>query len=235
MIDNKEVKELFRTIAARYNSVNSVLSFGQDKYWRKTLAKAVAGIESGKIADLASGSGALAFALAQEYQKQKRPCEIVGYDFCRALLDIAEAQTKREGWTNIRFEETDAHSLGAAEASFDAVTIGFGLRNFADRPRAYAEVQRVLKPQGWLFVLEFSQPQAWLKPFFRAYQAFIPAIAALCGTNGGAYGYLNRTVTAWPDAEKLSAELTSAGFRNVSHQLLTGGIVALHRGQKPKG
>lgn len=232
MPDPQRVKNLFKNAAPRYNCVNSVLSFGMDSHWRRTLAKAVAAKKAQKILDLATGSGVLSFAIAQYYDRQGLAYDITGADFCEPLLDIARADLPKQKLKGkISFMGADALQLPLPDAKFDALTVAFGLRNFEDRTRAYAEMRRVLKPGGYLFILEFSQPVGLMRPLYRLYDQMLPTIAGWLGQEKASYQYLKDSVRAFPDAPQLAQELRQAGFTQVGFRRLTGGIVALHSGQ----
>jgi demethylmenaquinone methyltransferase/2-methoxy-6-polyprenyl-1,4-benzoquinol methylase len=134
----------------------------------------------------------------------------------------------------IRFQLADILSLPFPDASFDAATIAFGLRNLADRARGLAEIRRVLRPGGRLFVLEFSQPASWFRPFYLLYlRRFLPLIAGIVTGDRPAYVYLNESIEKFPGRRELAAEIEAAGFTAVTARPLTAGIVALHEAQKP--
>lgn len=230
MPDAQRVKNLFRTAAKRYNCVNTVLSWGWDSYWRRTLSSAVVRSGAHKILDVATGSGVLAFAVAEGFERLGRPYQITGVDFCEELLAVARTDAARKKFTYpLQFMAADALALPFADHTFDAVTIGFGLRNFEDRPRAYAEVRRVLRPGGELLVLEFSQPVGLMRPLYHVYDHTLPTIAGWLGQDADAYRYLRDSVRGFPDAPALAQELKEAGFANIRWQRMTGGVVALHR------
>jgi demethylmenaquinone methyltransferase/2-methoxy-6-polyprenyl-1,4-benzoquinol methylase len=165
-------------------------------------------------------------------------------DFCQPMLDEAEAKKthaqKNDNkaattrYANITFRQGDGMALPLPDACADAVTISFGLRNMADRRRSLAEMRRVLRPGGRVFVLEFSQPQRWFRPIYYFYlRHLLPAIAGLVTGDRAAYDYLNATIEQFPARPVLEAELRAAGFSNVASHGMTCGIVALHTGQKP--
>jgi demethylmenaquinone methyltransferase/2-methoxy-6-polyprenyl-1,4-benzoquinol methylase len=175
----------------------------------------------------------VAFALSRRLPAGTR---IVGMDFCPPMLERAEA--KRAGLpparqASLTFCPGDGLALPLPDASFDAVTISFGLRNMADRHRSLREMHRVLRPGGRLFVLEFSRPQAWLRPLYFFYlRHLLPVIAGVVTGNRAAYVYLNETIEQFPGREALAAEISSAGFSGVTATALTFGTVALHEAAK---
>jgi demethylmenaquinone methyltransferase/2-methoxy-6-polyprenyl-1,4-benzoquinol methylase len=222
---------MFGRIAGRYDLANRLLSGGQDVAWRRRLvAAAVAGAPR-DVLDLATGSGDVAFALG----RAEPGARITGADFCLPML--AEAERKKAasgGGANVAFRPADALALPFPSGSFDAVTIAFGLRNLADRARGLAEMRRVLRPGGRLLVLEFSQPQAWFRPFYLFYlRRILPAFAGRVTGDRAAYVYLNESIESFPGRSALAAELAAAGFVRVTARALTFGIVALHEAAAP--
>jgi len=177
MPDPKAVNSMFGRIAKRYDTANRVLSAGIDRGWRRRLVEAVARHRPSRVLDLATGSGDVAFAIARGIRPSP---EIIGMDFCQPMLDQAEAKRRMSRdpeESRIRFLPGDGLDLPLPDASQDAVTIAFGLRNLADRARGLAEMRRVLKPGGMLHVLEFSQPHAWFRPFYYLYlRHLLPAL-----------------------------------------------------------
>jgi demethylmenaquinone methyltransferase/2-methoxy-6-polyprenyl-1,4-benzoquinol methylase len=153
-------------------------------------------------------------------------------DFCAPML--AEAEKKRADakvglYANLRFQAGDGLALPIADASYDAVTISFGLRNMADRHRSLTEIRRVLRPGGRLFVLEFSQPSPWMRgPYFFYLRHVLPVLAGLISGDRAAYVYLNGSIRDFPDRDALSAEIRAARFSEITARPMTFGIVALH-------
>jgi demethylmenaquinone methyltransferase/2-methoxy-6-polyprenyl-1,4-benzoquinol methylase len=227
MPDPKAVNSMFARIAGRYDLANHLLSGGVDYWWRQRLVRRVHDAHPESVLDLATGSGDVAFAVADGLPLGVR---ITGMDFCQPMLD--EAVKKRGAsprWTGIKFTQGDGMALPLPDHSFDAVTISFGLRNMADRHKALGEMHRVLRPGGRLFVLEFSQPFFWFRPFYYAYLKFIlPVIAGIVTGDKSAYEYLCGSIELFPDRAGISAEISRAGFRSVAATPLTFGIVALH-------
>jgi len=227
MPDSAAVRSMFARIAGRYDVANHLLSAGVDFQWRQRLVRAVHDARPAAVLDLATGSGDVAFALADGLPPGVR---ITGMDFCQPMLD--EAVQKRAAsprWASIDFKQGDGLALPLPDASFDAVTIAFGLRNMADRHKCLTEMRRVLRPGGRLFVLEFSQPYPWLRPFYYAYlKLVLPAVAGVVTGDRSAYEYLCGSIEKYPDRHGISAEVRAAGFSSVTATPLTGGIVALH-------
>lgn len=223
---------MFGRIARRYDVANRMLSGGIDVWWRRCLVRAVRRTRPTHVLDLATGSGDVAFALARALPPD---AAIVGMDFCRPMLDEAEVKKVRSGRSkNVTFREGDGLALPVDDASFDAVTISFGLRNMADRHRALSEMWRVLRPGGYVFVLEFSQPRAVFRGLYFAYlRHVLPRLAALITGDKGAYDYLGGSIEDFPPHTAVSAELTRAGFDAVEVDRLTLGTVALHRARRP--
>ncbi len=227
MPDPNAVNSMFARIAGRYDFANRLLSGGMDVRWRKALVEAVAGRAPKDVLDLATGSGDVAFALSRRLPTQTK---LIGMDFCRPMLEEAEKkQAAGSDGKNIQFREGDALALPIANASCDAVTIAFGLRNLADRHRGLQEMRRVLRPGGILCVLEFSQPQRWFRGVYYFYlRRMLPAIAGVVTGDRPAYDYLNQSIGGFPTREEVSAEIRAAGFSQVTARPMTFGIVALH-------
>jgi demethylmenaquinone methyltransferase/2-methoxy-6-polyprenyl-1,4-benzoquinol methylase len=227
MPDSKAVNSMFARIAGRYDIANHLLSGGLDFGWRQQLVRAVHDAHPEAVLDLATGSGDVAFALADGLPAS---VAITGMDFCQPMLD--EAVIKRADsprWSKIVFKPGDGLALPLPDRCVDAVTIAFGLRNMADRHKALSEMRRVLRPGGRLFVLEFSQPAAWFRPVYFPYLKYVlPQIAGAVTGDKGAYDYLCGSIEEFPDRAALSHEITRAGFRSVQAKALTFGTVALH-------
>lgn len=223
----KAVHNLFSSIAKRYDRMNHILSAGIDFYWRKKLIQNVIKTGPKTILDVATGSGDVALALKARLGPKSR---VIGLDFCQAMLHEAEIKKQKKG-LELDFTCGDCHNLPFETHSFDAATLAFGLRNFENRKTALGEIRRVLKkPGGILWVLEFSQPSKWLRPFYYVYlKTFLPLIAHLGTGRKEAYDYLGTSIEAFPSKEDLKQEILAAGFSNVSFTSLTGSLVALHR------
>ena len=226
----KKVQSMFSGISGRYDFANHFLSGGVDWYWRYRLVRAVRRHAPSAVADLATGSGDVALALRR---KLPEACSVTGLDFCEPMLDVArQKQQRRELPGRLEFAFGDCMDLPLPDASVDAVTIAFGLRNFEDRHRGLCEMRSVLRPgRGGLFVLEFTQPDPWLRPIYKFYlKHILPHLARLATGDKAAYDYLAGSIEAFPEKASLSRELEAAGFTEVRATGMTGSIVALHTG-----
>ncbi len=230
-----KVEKMFAGIAKKYDFLNHFLSFGIDFHWRNVLAKKVRFQEPKRLLDLATGSGDVAFKLSDSLNKNT---EILAVDFCPAMLEQArdkqsKSMVKTRSYSNVRFEHGDAMSLKYPSEQFDVVTIAFGVRNFEDRVRGLKEILRILKPKGSLFILEFSQPESWFRPFYYLYlKCLLPIIAGIVSRDKHAYEYLAGTIESFPSKAALSEQLRAAGFDTVAVQGLTFSTVAIHQAIK---
>jgi demethylmenaquinone methyltransferase/2-methoxy-6-polyprenyl-1,4-benzoquinol methylase len=227
----KAVSQMFAGIAGRYDVANHLLSGGIDFYWRRVLTRMVKQRAPKDVADLATGSGDVAFKLRDRMGTE---VPVTGLDFCEPMLDEARAKrAKKPTYTDIEFAFGDCMELPLEDHSVDAVTVSFGVRNFEDRQRGLKEILRVLRPGGRLFVLEFSQPDRWFRPIYYFYLKFIlPWVAALATGDKSAYDYLAGTIENFPSKEALAEQLTLAGYETVEATGLTFSIVAIHEAKK---
>jgi demethylmenaquinone methyltransferase/2-methoxy-6-polyprenyl-1,4-benzoquinol methylase len=221
---------MFGRIAKRYDLLNHVLSGNVDKRWRRVVATRVReklSSNEASVLDVACGTGDLSLTLFDI-----TGARVVGTDFCRPMLEIAADKTA----DRIPLIEGDALNLPFRGGSFEVVTIAFGLRNLASVEGGLAELRRVLKPGGWVAVLEFSRPaNAMLRPLFGLYfTRVLPLMGGLISGSRSAYTYLPASVQKFPDQEQLSLLMQQAGFEQVQFENLTGGIAALHMGRRPK-
>ena len=227
----KTVREMFSQISPSYDSLNHILSVNIDKRWRKIVRKKLQDIlanEDALVLDVACGTGDLSIEL-QKGAKAK----IIGTDFCYPMLEIAAEKNELEN-ASIPYIEGDALSLPFSDESFDAVTIAFGLRNLANWEDGLKELQRILKPEGKLVVLEFSQP---IVPGFRQVFQFyfknvLPKIGGAVSGSQGAYEYLAESVSRFPNQKELAKMMRENGLSNVEYKNLTGGVAAIHIGTK---
>ncbi len=218
---------MFARIARRYDLANHLLSGGIDYWWRQRLVRAVYDSHAASVLDLATGSGDVVFALADGLAPG---VTLLGMDFCQPMLDEAvKKRAENHRWTHIEFRPGDGMALPLPDASFEAITISFGLRNMVNRAKALQEMRRVLKPDGRLFILEFSQPMVWFRPFYYMYlKHVLPIVAGIITGDRSAYEYLGGSIEQYPDRIAMSEEIRQAGFNSVRAQPLSCGIVALH-------
>jgi demethylmenaquinone methyltransferase/2-methoxy-6-polyprenyl-1,4-benzoquinol methylase len=211
---------MFGRVAARYDIMNFAMGGGLDSYWRRRLVRAVAAQQPARVLDLATGSGDVLLAL----QRHRAYTEcVVGADFCLPML----RQAKSKGATKLLVG--DGLRLPFPDASFDAVTISWGLRNFADRLAGLREMRRVLRPGGRAYVLEFSHPVAWLSPLYFWHMCnLMPKYAQFITPERGAYEYLGESIRTFPRQPVLADMMLQAGFASSRWTNLTLGIVALH-------
>jgi demethylmenaquinone methyltransferase/2-methoxy-6-polyprenyl-1,4-benzoquinol methylase len=219
-----EVASMFDAVARRYDITNDLLSLGQDRRWRRAVVDAVAPQRGERVLDLAAGTGTSSEPFVSA------GATVVPCDFSLGMLRVGKRA--RPG---LAFTAGDATSLPFADASFDAVTISFGLRNVVDPDRALREMERVTRSGGRLMVCEFSHP-IW-RPFRTVYVEYLmralPPVARLVSSNPDAYVYLAESIRAWPEQAALAARITAAGWSQVRWRNLSGGIVALHRARRP--
>jgi demethylmenaquinone methyltransferase/2-methoxy-6-polyprenyl-1,4-benzoquinol methylase len=218
-----EVAAMFDEVAPTYDLTNSLLSFGQDRSWRKKVEKAVDPRVGQSILDLAAGTGASSVSFLKDGVR------VVAGDFSEGMLAVG-----RKRHPEIEFVFADATKLPFKAAEFDATTISFGLRNVVDVEKALAEMFRVTKPGGRIVICEFSKPLGALRPFYNFYLGkLLPGFSGLFSKTPEAYSYLAESILAWPNQVELAAKVSAAGFEKVSYKNLTLGIVALHIGYKP--
>lgn len=230
MPEGTQVQKMFAGIAKRYDFANLLLSGGACRRWTRRLAKLVARERPQKTADLATGSGDVAFALRNALPET----EIFAYDFCEEMLGVARERLARRrrknpGEKNIEFGFGDCMNLPLADDSADALSIAYGVRNFEDRSRGLREMRRILRPGGKAFILEFTQPATLFRPFYYLYlKLALPLIARIITGDRKAYDYLAGSIEAFPPKEKLAEELRAAGFSEVRAVGMTFSVVAIH-------
>ncbi|UGT58534.1 demethylmenaquinone methyltransferase [Nocardia asteroides] len=212
---------MFDGVAKRYDLTNTVISGGQDRYWRWATRRALALRPGERVLDLAAGTGVSTVELG------KSGAWCVAADFSQGMLSAGR-------FRQVPMVAGDAMALPFADNSFDAVTISFGLRNVADIDVALREMLRVTKPGGRVVVCEFSTPV--FGPFRTVYMEYLmkalPKVARAVSSNPDAYVYLAESIRAWPNQRRLARRIADAGWDSVQWRDLTGGVVALHRGYK---
>ena len=218
------VREMFGSIAARYDLANHVLSCGVDFYWRARAAEMVAEWHPNTIADLATGTGDLALAI----QKKLPHTQLTGVDFLPEMLKLAQRKGVR------RVVMADAMNLPFADESFECVTIAFGLRNLESYRAALAEMRRVLTPGGHLLVLEFSLPRtSFLRAAYRFYlHRCLPLLGSFLTQEKTAYDYLGDSIEQFPNGNEMCELMRKTGYVSPSFEPLTGGIVTVYTAAK---
>ncbi|MGH8117323.1 MAG: bifunctional demethylmenaquinone methyltransferase/2-methoxy-6-polyprenyl-1,4-benzoquinol methylase UbiE [Rhodanobacteraceae bacterium] len=228
----KLVGHVFSSVAGKYDVMNDLMSFGIHRLWKRFFV-ATSGVRPGdRVLDLAGGTGDIAALLLPRVGDAG---EVVVGDINAAMLNVGRDRLLDRGLLKgLAFAQMNAEALPFPGASFDAVTIAFGLRNVTDKDRALRELHRVLKP-GWrALILEFSRVnQKWLRPLYDIHSfQILPRIGKLVAHDAASYRYLAESIRKHPDQATLKAMMEAAGFRNVQVRNLSAGIVAIHRGYK---
>jgi len=213
-----EVRRLFDRIAPVYDAMNRVMTVGLDRSWRRLAVEAV--VQPGdRVLDACCGTGDLAIAAEREGG------HVTGLDFSPAMLERARRKS-----TTIEWVEGDMLALPFEDASFDAATVGFGVRNVVDLEHGLAELARILVPGGRVGILEITTPTGLLAPFYRLWFDRIVPLLGKVLKGGEAYSYLPASVRRFPGPDELAGLMGSAGFADISYRTFAGGIVALHVG-----
>jgi demethylmenaquinone methyltransferase/2-methoxy-6-polyprenyl-1,4-benzoquinol methylase len=227
---SEQVQGMFDRIAGRYDLLNSLMTAGLHHSWRQRAVDRAEVSAGASVLDVCCGTGDLSFAIAERVSPGGH---VVGCDFSEAMLDLAREKAAVREVESVRFEWADALRLPYDDGRFDAVTVGFGVRNFADRDRGLRETARVLKPGGRLVVLEFTQPKR--PPFSTFYSLWFDRIVPVLGRltpNPEAYSYLAESVRGFPDPRGLATKMDAAGFERIRWLLTAGGILAIHSGTR---
>lgn len=224
---SEQVQSMFDRIAGRYDLLNSLMTAGLHHAWR---GRAVDRAEVGpgdSVLDVCCGTGDLSFELAERVAPEGH---VVGCDFSEPMLDLAREKAADRG-APVRFEWADALQLPYDEGRFDAVTVGFGVRNLSNLDRGLAEMRRVLRPGGRLVILEITQPaRPPLSTFYSLwFDRIVPLLGRLAG-DSAAYSYLPESVRGFPSPRGLAEKMDAAGLRRIRWTVLAGGIIAIHSG-----
>jgi demethylmenaquinone methyltransferase/2-methoxy-6-polyprenyl-1,4-benzoquinol methylase len=225
-----EVRGMFDRIAGVYDLMNTAMTAGLHHRWRERAADRAELAPGDRALDLCCGTGDLALELAGRVGPGG---EVVGCDFSEPMLELARAKAAERG-AAVGFEWADALALPYEDSSFDAVTVGFGVRNLSDLNRGLAEMSRVLRPAGRLVILEMTQPQRPpLSTFFSLwFDRIVPGLGSLAGDRD-AYTYLPQSVKRFPAPYGLAARMDAAGLERIRWTVLAGGIIAIHSGSTP--
>ena len=216
------VSAMFDSVAHSYDKTNDLQSFGQSRFWRGKVAKAVAAKSGERILDIAAGTGTSSMAFVGP------GISVVAADFSNGMLNEG-----RKRYPQLEFVFADAMRLPFKDQEFDVVTMSFGLRNVSDHRVALGEFLRVLKPGGRLVICEFSHVPGLLGVLYRFYlRNFLPKFSALFSKSPEAYDYLAESIAAWPNQKQLAQDIANAGFSGVGFKNLTQGVVALHTAVK---
>lgn len=231
-MEKEHIWRTFDTIAPTYDRINRILSLGIDLLWRKKMGTFLPEGEKLKLLDCASGTADQLLSLLKRHPQIG---SAIASDLSKEMLAIGEKKVAKSPFREkVRFMEADACSLPFEEASFDCVTISFGIRNVPDVSKALTEFYRVLKPGGRLLILEFSQPKAkWLRGLFLFYlRHVLPKVGGLLSGNRKAYAYLNSSIEGFPYGKEFSSLLERANFSSATHLPLSCGIATIYTGDK---
>jgi len=222
------VREMFASIAPRYDATNRLLTGGVDESWRKRAVRELAPPPGGTILDMCCGTGDLSFHLSRTDPSLR----IVGVDFCEPMLAGARRRAPKEAKGNVRFDVADVMALPFADARFDGAIMGFSMRNVVDIVGSLREARRVLKPGSRFVNLDVSKaPNPLFKRAFDMYfYGVVPFVGGLVGGSRSAYRYLPNSLTNYPGADELADRFSSAGFSSVRYVRLAGGAIAVHVG-----
>jgi len=226
-LEEPQVRAMFDRIAGIYDRLNSVMTAGLHHQWRRRAAELAGVVPGARVLDVATGTGDLAFELAGRVGPGG---QVIGADFSEAMLALARNKADARG-ADVRFEQANALALPYGAEEFDAATVGFGVRNFADLDLGLRELVRVVRPGGRVVILEMTTPQRPpLSTFFSLwFDRLVPVLGRLAG-DPEAYSYLPGSVRRFPGPQELAARMAGAGLVKIHYVLTAGGIIALHVG-----
>ena len=226
----EEVAEMFNNISSKYDFLNHFLSLGIDKLWRKKAVKMLRSIKPERVLDIATGTGDFAIE-----SLTLKPKEIVGLDISAGMLEMGrEKMKKRKVDHIISMHLGDSEEIPFDDNYFDALTVGFGVRNFEHLEKGLAEMLRVIKPNGKVIILEFSKPKQFpIKQLFSFYSNnIIPILGKSISKDAKAYSYLPESVAAFPEGKDFENILIKLGYKDVSATPVSGGIATIYAGTK---
>jgi demethylmenaquinone methyltransferase/2-methoxy-6-polyprenyl-1,4-benzoquinol methylase len=226
----EEVAEMFNNISKKYDFLNHFLSLGIDKIWRKKAIKKLKDIQPKRILDIATGTGDFAIA-----SLKLNPTEVVGVDISIGMLEVGKEKMKTKKYDSIiTMTLADSEELPFEDNYFDALTVGFGVRNFEHLEIGLAEMLRVIRVGGKVVILEFSKPKKF--PIKQGYgfisKYIIPFFGKRISKDEKAYAYLPESIAAFPEGEEMIKILEKLGYKNVSAELVSGGIATIYCGSK---
>ncbi len=225
----EQVERMFDNISPKYDLLNRLFSLGIDQGWRRKVVRLLGQEPVERLLDVATGTADLAILGAT------RAKQVTGVDISEGMLAHGRTKVERKGLTQrVVLQRADSAALPFADGTFDAVTVAFGVRNFEHLEQGLREMARVLRPNGRIFVLEFSKPtKAPMKQLFRFYfHRVMPAIGRTVSKDSAAYTYLPKSVDAFPEGQAFLEIMARAGFREVKAEPLTGGIATLYTGRR---
>ena len=223
----KQVEEMFDNIAPSYDKLNHRLSWNIDKGWRRKAIRQLAPFKPQTLLDIATGTGDFAILAAEMLHPQK----LVGADISEGMMEIGRKKVREKGLQDIiSFDKEDCLALSYPDATFDAVTAAFGIRNFADLDTGLREMCRILKPGGHLSIVELTSPVSFpMRQLFHVYShTVLPVYGRLISKDTSAYSYLTKTIEAFPQGERMTDILRKAGFSEARFKRLTFGICTMY-------
>ncbi len=226
----EEVAEMFNNISGKYDFLNHFLSLGIDKIWRKKAVELLKEIKPNRILDLATGTGDFAIE-----SLRLKPQEIVGMDISEGMLEVGRQKMKKRGFDNIiSMRLGDSEALPFEDNYFDALTVGFGVRNYENLDKGLSEMLRVVRPGGKLVILEFSKPKRFpVKQYYAFHSKYIiPFFGKRISKDEKAYAYLPESVAAFPEGKDFENILNRLGYKEVKAKLVAGGIATIYSGLK---
>lgn len=225
-----EVREMFNNISAKYDFLNHFLSVGIDKLWRKKAIKQLRSIKPKAIIDIASGTGDFAIESLSLH-----PTRVVGVDISEGMLEVGRTKMLKKHVDHIvSMEVGDSENLKYTDNEFDALTVGFGVRNFQDLEKGLSEMLRVVRPGGKLVILEFSKPKAFpVKQYYGFHSKYvIPFFGKMISKDSSAYTYLPESIQAFPEGKDFEEIMKKVGYKEVYSLLCSGGIATIYVGTK---
>ncbi|NDV59007.1 bifunctional demethylmenaquinone methyltransferase/2-methoxy-6-polyprenyl-1,4-benzoquinol methylase UbiE [Bacteroides sp. 519] len=227
----EQVEKMFDNIAPAYDTLNHTMSFGIDRFWRRKAINWLKPFKPQQIMDVATGTGDFAILAC----KKLNPQLVMGTDISMGMMNVGKEKVEKEGLSSkIKFSREDSSSFSFNDNTFDAITVAFGIRNFADLDKSLREMNRVLNEQGQLVILELTTPDKFpMKQLFSIYsKVIIPFLGKMISKDNSAYKYLPETIKAFPQGEVMREIISKAGFREVRFKRLTFGICTLYTAKK---